>query len=570
MRAIFLHIIFVLTAIQTWSQKASVQLIVETDEVVVNQPFTITVKSTVEGDIVENWPSNFTNGASVQTMSRYVQDVSTGKLMQEHIVVFTGIFTKAGKSKLGPIYVKAGNKTYTSNTIKMNVIAAPKSNGTDDFSRQQLRQLAFGTVEVSSTKIYEGEPLLISGRVFARERTYGRPILRRTFAVEGVSDVYPLQQNEMWENVVVKKRNYESFSFEKKVIFPVGNGILNISPFEIYLPFASQDFNVISSVPTVEVMPLPANAPTEFIGAVGEFAIEQSIKANKPKQGDIVQVQVVISGEGNLHAIDAPKLPLPKGMSIYGDAEVKEEIVFNAKGATGKVVYTYFVQVSNAGSQTIKPVKIAYFNPKSEEYVSVSAKQALVIDVKENANYDVDNAIDSTQLTNLNADIKSFRSAKGESGIFQGFNVLWLGLGGLLFIVTGFLFFLFRKRKSKEQNVEKVVVKDEVIVTHTKIVASDITRAINEAEQTIQSGCNDTFYRAVDKALGLILRHKLDYPENATVTRIELLEQLEAKNDPSIETIKSHYAICDQARYGLGISEADQLTLINELRQVKL
>lgn len=568
MKALFLHILIVLTAYNLWGQKASVQLIVESDEVSVNQPFTITVKSTVEGDIVENWPSNFTKGSSVQTMSRYVQDVSTGKLMQEHIVVFTGIFTKAGKSKLGPIYVKAGNKTYTSNTIKMNVLAAPKANGAEDFSRQQLRQMAFGAVEVSATKIYEGEPILISGRVYARERTYGRPILRKPFSVEGVSDVYPLQQNEMWENVVVKKRNYESFSFEKKVIFPVGTGILEITPFEIYLPFASQDFNVVSSVPTVEVLPLPTNAPAEFIGAVGEFSVEQTIKASKPKQGDIIQVQIVIAGEGNLHAIDTPKLPLPKGMSVYGDAEVKEDIVFNAKGATGKVVYTYFVQVANAGTQTINPVKIAYFNPKSEQYVSVSAEHASTIDVKENANYDVENAVDSTLMTDMNADMKSFDSGEVKSNLLGRFNLLILGLGGLVFIVSGFLFFLFRKRKTNENVAEQVVVKQPVNVVATKVFQSDINHAIADVEQKIHGGCSDTFYTAVDKTLGLILRHKLDISADEPVTRVDLLAALEEKKDTSLDTIKRHYAICDQARYGLGISEADQHVLIAELRQL--
>ncbi|EPB65477.1 hypothetical protein ANCCEY_15459, partial [Ancylostoma ceylanicum] len=265
MKTIVLNICFVLCAFWAWNQKAKVQLIVTPEEVGINQTVTVTIKSNVEGDIVENWPSNFIKGN----------------------------FNKAGKYKFGPFYVKAGNKTYKSNSVTINVITNPTQNSTDDITNKQLRQPAFGIIESSSVKIYEGEPLVLSGRVYSKERTFGRPILRRSFEVDGVNDFYPLQQSESWETVTIKRKNFESFAFERKVMFPVGSGTLSIQPFEIYLPYGSHGFNVLSSVPVVEIIPLPPNPPVEFIGAVGEFEVAQNYVSKTIKQGDIIQIDVV-------------------------------------------------------------------------------------------------------------------------------------------------------------------------------------------------------------------------------------------------------------------------------------
>lgn len=560
MKIIGLNIVFVLSAFLVWSQKASVKLTIDPEEVGVNQVITVTIKSNVEGDVVENWPSNFMKGYGIQSMSNYVQDVNTGKLMQEHILIFTGSFSKAGKYKFGPFYVKAGNKTYTSNTVKVNVVDNPIQNNPEDVTRQQLRQPAFGVIEVSSVKLYEGEPLIISGRVYSKERTYGRPVLRRPFEVDGVNDVYPMQQSESWEILTIKGKNYESFSFEKKVMFPVGSGIISIQPFEVYLPYRSNGFNVVSSVPTVEIVPLPGNAPVEFIGAVGEFEVEQNVDAKKIKQGDIVQVNVVVSGKGNLHAIEAPVLPLPKGMSTYGDAEVKEDYIFNSQGAVGKITYTYHVQVTKEGDQTIKPVKIAYFNPKEEKYVSVEAPKAIQIAVAGDPSFNIDTETDSTETSTF-ADEKNLKEQNNKTLFSSDNQILWVGIGGAIVLAGILLFFIFRRKRKPEEKLPKKETK-----TITKSVSqNDVKALINQTSFYLKERQEDKFYAALEKSLIAIAKFKLKLPADSQNSRLELMEELRRNNDSSSATIQRLFEKCDYARYGMIASEEEQEELMKEL-----
>lgn len=556
MKTIGLNICFILCAFCAWNQKAKVELIVTPEEVGVNQAVSVTIKSNMEGDIVENWPSNFVKGYGVQSHSQYVQNFNSGKMEQEHTVIFSGSFNKAGKYKFGPFYVKAGNKTYKSNSVTINVVTNPTQNGPEEITNKQLRQPAFGIIEASSERIYEGEALVLSGRVYSKERTFGRPILRRSFEIDGVNDFYPLQQSESWETVTIKRRNYESFAFERKVMFPVGSGTLSIQPFEIYLPYGSHGFNVLSSVPVVEIVPLPSNPPAEFIGAVGEFEVAQHHLAKKIKQGDIIQVDVIVSGKGNLHAIETPILPLPKGMNTYGDAEVKEDYVFNVHGAEGKITYTYHIQVTREGEQTIQPVKIAYFNPKEEKYISVEAPQATKITVEENPKFELDDETDEP-VSDQQADRKNLD--KKPSGKFADNNWVWYGAGGLLLLAAIFLFVVFRPKKKKEEKPteQKVIVKT---VTH-----QEVKDLVHQTAFYLKEKQREKFYAALERSVIAVMKFKLKQPADSTLSRGELLNLMKQNNDASAATIQHLLEKCDYARYGMIASEGEQEVLMNEL-----
>lgn len=556
MKTIVLNICFILCAFWAWNQKAKVELIVTPEEVGINQAVTVTIKSNVEGDIVENWPSNFVKGYGVQSHSQYVQNFNSGKMEQEHTVIFSGSFNKAGKYKFGPFYVKAGNKTYKSNSVTINVVTNPTQNSPEEITNKQLRQPAFGIIEASSERIYEGEPLVLSGRVYSKERTFGRPILRRSFEIDGVNDFYPLQQSESWETVTIKRRSYESFAFERKVMFPVGSGTLSIQPFEIYLPYGSHGFNVLSSVPVVEIVPLPPNPPAEFIGAVGEFEVAQNHVAKKIKQGDIIQVDVIVSGKGNLHAIEAPVLPLPKGMNTYGDAEVKEDYVFNIHGAEGKITYTYHIQVTREGEQTIQPVKIAYFNPKEEKYVSVEAPKATKITVEENPKFEMDDETGDEPVSDQQADRKNLD--KKPSGNFADTHWIWYGAGGLLLLAAVLLFVAFKPKKKEEKPKERTIVVKAISQQEVKDLVHQTAFYLKEKQR-------EKFYAALERSAIAVMKFKLKQPGDSALSRGELLNLMKQNNDPAAATIQHLLEKCDYARYGMIASEGEQELLMNDL-----
>lgn len=121
----------------------------------------------MDGELVENLPSAFIKGYGVNTYSQYIQDVNTGNMIQEHIVVINGAFSKAGTYKVGPFYVKDGNISKKSNVVTVKVSSGPVTS-TVDFSKDQLKKPAFGIIERSSNKVYEGQALVLNAIVYSK------------------------------------------------------------------------------------------------------------------------------------------------------------------------------------------------------------------------------------------------------------------------------------------------------------------------------------------------------------------------------------------------------------------
>lgn len=544
----------------SWGQSPIV-ISIEQQEVVVNQPINVQIKSSVEGNIVENWPTEFTKGYGMQSYSSYVQDVTKGTMIEEHVVVFSGAFNQSGDYKIGPFYLKTATKTYESNTVKVTVLAKPKNpTHTTEITQKQLRQPAFGVVEVSSNKIYEGEPLVVSGRIYARERTFGRPVLRKPFVLNGIQDMHPLKQNEMWQTVEVKGQQFKSFAFEKKLYFPLGNQLIPIDPFVVILPFFNGNYKVESTIPMVEVIPLPTNPPNDFIGAVGTFEITQKCKTKQANQGDIVQLQVSIRGRGNLHAIETPPLNLPAGMSEYGDPEIHQNYSFTSEGAVGSIDFIYHIQLAKSGKQTIPPVQVSYFDPKKEKYVKITAPQSTCVKIQGNANL----AKQTTQQKDNSGEsnIQNFANKSNDGVSIQ--NWLIYGVGGI--VLVGLLFFFLFKSK-KEKPKEGLAKMTQTNVENTiPIGKTEVEKWIQKAEQANASQESEVFYQSLDKAILLLAKYQLKLKESDLTSRSELLEKLQEKHSALATTLNELQQQCNHARYGLGLEIQEQKNMLNKLK----
>src|SRR5439155_9851478 len=105
------------------------------------------------------------------------------------------------------------------------------------------------------------------------------------------------------------------------------------SPFDIFGmddPFNDPFFNdpfsgmteqrivTLTSRPvTLEVNPLPPNAPPSFSGAVGIFSLSSDVKPKKAQIGDPLTVTASISGRGNFDRVTAPQLESDRGWHTY-------------------------------------------------------------------------------------------------------------------------------------------------------------------------------------------------------------------------------------------------------------
>lgn len=562
MKTIILNSVAILIAFGSFAQRKKVELIVSPDEVSVGQTVNITIRTNMEGDLVENLPSNFIKGNGVNSSSSYVQDLNTGEMTQEFIVVINGAFSKAGTYKIGPFYVKNGNKSKKSNVVSVKVVNGAIIS-TDDFSKEQLRKPAFGIIERSADKVYEGQALVLNARVYSQFAPSGQPLLKRNYEVKGIVESYDLSQfsKNYIETVSLKGKSYSTFAYDKRVVFPTTIGRLDLSPFNIMIPYGNKGYDVQSNVPSIEVLPLPGGAPKDFIGGVGKFDIAQKVEIKKLKQGDVFTLELIISGEGNLHNLDKPKLLLPAGMIVYGDPTLTEEFTYGSRGAQGSISYVYNIQVTKPGAHKIPAIGISYFDPQLEKYVSIVADSSLQINVQEDPKFA---GSDPQELTTQNveasldqlAPLSSFKESK-ENALF-GTAVFWSGVSIPLAFAFGFL--VFAKFKESNSEVKEVVAK----VKSTKQQSKEL---FVEAAVALKNSDSQAFYLGIEKGLKLlcIAVGKLD--PSLSYARQELMTSLieQSVKTEVAEEIHQIFMECDNARYGISGNKDEQEALLQKV-----
>lgn len=566
MRTFYLHILFSLIACFSQAQKAIVILEVEPKEAEVGEMLTITVKSNVQGEIDIDLPSGFVHGYQITNGMNQEIDYNTGKVINYFYLSQNGAMPKAGTFKFGPAYIKKGNKVYRSNTVnvtirKENTSTSPSS---DDISSKQMKQPAFGIIEKSKSVLYEGEPLILNAKVYSR---FDPSHLEdyQEYNLDGAIDKHEINASA---RITVKEENvkkipYYSFEYDKKVIFPIGTGRMTIDPFKLTLRRGIEGLPLTSSSTLIEVKPLPGNVPADFVGGVGQFTIAQKVNTNATKQGEVITLTIEISGYGNLQNVSEPKLILPKGFVIYGDAIIKEDISFGNRGAEGKITYEYNIQVTKFGSLTIPKTSISYFDPVKEKYIQISTGENQ-LSVTKNASFKVSDNTTTTLVEKAEEDVQILRT-ENEYAQISDFWIssptFWIGFTAPLSLALLIGLFWRKREENKEIGLQKTLKKKS---------QQSIQHLFSEAEAALNSGDFTNYYSLIEKGMQRSMALYLRNDDSITLSKATIFEELNARNVPenNITALKSLFTTCEEARYGFGISPENRDALVVSAKQV--
>lgn len=566
MKQAFLHSVFLVVALCSFGQKPIVILEVEPKEAEVGEMLTITVRANVQGEIDVDLPSGFIHGYEIMNGMNQEIDYNTGKVINYFYLSQNGAMPKAGTFKFGSAYVKKGNKVYRSNTVTVTIRkenTAPVTNG-NEITAKQLRQPAFGIIEKSKSVIYEGEPLILNAKVYS---IFDPSHLEdyQEFKLDGALDKHDITTSSRItvREEKIKRNTYYAFEHDKKVIFPIGTGKFTIEPFKLMLRRGIEGVPITSSSTAIEVKPLPGNAPKDFIGGVGLFTVTSSIDQTKLKQGDVFTLIVEVSGYGNLQNISEPKLNLPKGFVVYGDAIVKEDIAFGSRGAEGKITYEYNIQVTKYGELVFPETTLSFFDPIKEKYVQIST-QSTTLSVQKNAGFKISDNSTTTLIESKGQDIFPFKTSdelSTEHSSIVHSPVFWVGV--TVPVLCGlFLGLFWRKREENEVHVVKKQEKQQAKV--------GIQNVFSEAENALMNQDYTNYYGLIEKGLqrsmGLYLRND----DSIILSKSTILEELRLKNvdTAKITALQQLFSSCEEARYGFGITPENRNALIVSAKQI--
>lgn len=528
-----------------FAQNPYIKISSDFDEVEVGETVIITVKSTVSGTLDITFPDEFVSGSGEQSGMQQEVDYNTGKVSTVYFFAQNGAFSKLGNYTLRAL-ITSKNKVYRSKPITIKVVKQVTQNG--GLSQRDLKQPVFGTVEKSKSRVYEGEPVLINGKIYTKSKVNVQGY--HPFEIAGNAEAIELSNSSdlIFTPEVLKGQKFAAAEFEKKVLFFTSPGKYKISPFEMAVLYEVEDIyaestSFVSNGGSIEVVPLPANAPANFIGAVGKYTFERTFDKTQVKQGEVITMTVTVSGYGNLHNINTPAFKLPKGIVVYGDPEIEEKVTFGLRGAEGQMIFKFNLQVIQDGDFELEPMSICYFDPNLKKYVSLSEEKVTVYGEKSSAfktSMPAKKENKSAEVEQLRP-ILSHASNGTKSKSFVESIMFWPTLVSPIAIAfLGGLFFTKRKK------IVKVITQNSITKERQKRVEDWMHQAATKAsENEIKSA-----FSAIEKGVKLAICIKLQREENE-LTMLEISSAL--KQYPlGEEVVKLYQQIilnCEEARY---------------------
>ncbi len=569
----FLLLLFTLVSQVSIAQKPMVALTSDKKEVGVDEHMGFTVTSNVEGSMKIDFPVEFEVDLNVMHGMEQKMDPS-GKIKTYYYMQQTGSFKKEGTYSFYA-YTTYRNKVYRSNKITIKVNEA-----SEDDNKVNSNDPVFGFIQCKKTSVYEGEPILLKAKVFSYiniEYLEGYSDFKADISME--EHTFPNGRVEV-EQTRVNGKDALAFEYGKQLLIPVGTGKCHIKPYEMALrchgSLFSKTIRFRSSGLTINIKPLPGNAPKDFIGAVGEYRLSQKNPTKGVKEGEVFTLELIVSGVGNLHNSNAPKLKLPKGCSIYGDPERIEDIEFTESGAEGMITYRFNIQVLEDHDLAFTAPSISYFDPEKERYISIKGN-AFHINVIPDKSFNPVVLTDPTAGTHTDmVDLKTRQTKNSETKTSSSSkSKFWVGivaptsLLGLLF-----LFLAVKKRKKKETEKvgisetedfpRKPVFLDETKPDHMSPLASETAQtpaAAIDYWKDAEMHLDDPSVFAIVLPKAIIQR--IEQCEKCNFqSREKAFDRLLDTNPEIAKGLREIIEMCDQYRYGFGAEHLETRVIL--------
>jgi len=339
------------------------------------------------------------------------------KFTYSFVYNYTILPLKAGTFTIPPQVVRTTSGTLRTPALTLNV--APNDDGTTT-SRRGVGRGSGGTIDekkivfaeliIPKTTAYVGETIPAEIRLGISTRVPHRLIEGASLSGQGFTAQRMPNPAQTMESI--NGRSYEVVTF-KTAITAVRSGKLEIaakdakaivqiprrasgtrprSPFDIFGmddpfsdPFLNDPFAGVgeqrevkfsSETTTLEIKPLPSNAPPTFSGAVGIFSLTTDVKPKTAQIGDPLTVTANISGRGNFDRVTAPVLESDRGWHTYppGSSFKPNDDIGISGTKTFEMVLT-----PNEQKKAVPPLIFSYFNPLKETYETLKGDQLPVV-----------------------------------------------------------------------------------------------------------------------------------------------------------------------------------------------
>src|SRR6266436_196033 len=323
---------------------------------------------------------------------------------------YTILPLKAGHLKIPAQTVRVGNDSLHTPELVLNVAPGSSSSGSSAGSAQSgqstaASKLAFAELIVAKKDAYVGEMVPAEIRLGFDPHAHGRLQDEPELSSQGFTTQKLQQPRENLETI--GGRTYQVYTFKTAIaaarpgkfeIGPVTAKAVVVlprrpsaprttrprSPFDLFNlddpfsdPFFSDPFGSLgertelpiqSETATLNVKPLPPNAPPNFSGAIGNFTMTGDAKPKTVQVGDPITVTSTITGRGNFDRMNGPALEDERGWHKYPpSSKFKQD---DDVGISGEKTFEMVI-APNEKKPAVPPLVFAFFDPIKENYVTL-------------------------------------------------------------------------------------------------------------------------------------------------------------------------------------------------------
>jgi len=392
----------------------SVTAVLTSSETEVDRPVQLQIK--VTGDNNATPPNEITvDGLDIRyTGESQLVEGRNFRFTYSFVYNYTILPLKAGTFTIPPQTVRSSGGTLRTPALTLNV--APNDDGNTSSRRGgggssaiDQKKIVFCQLVMPKTTAYVGEPIPAEIRLGFNSRVPSRLVEGASLSGQGFTSQRIPDPEQTIESI--NGRTYQILTF-KTAITPVRSGKLEIaakdakaivqvpqrrtsrsrSPFDLFGmddpfndPFFADPFGSLSEqrevkfsseTSTIDVKPLPPNAPPSFSGAVGHFALTTEVKPKTAQVGDPLTVNANISGRGNFDRVNAPTLENDRGWHTYPpSANFKADDDIGISGTKSFEL----VLTPNEPKKAVPPLIFSYFDPLKESYVTLKGDKMPVL-----------------------------------------------------------------------------------------------------------------------------------------------------------------------------------------------
>jgi hypothetical protein len=448
-------------------------------------------------------------------------------------------------------------KTQPLKIVVIDAIPIPKDPNSPDYIAGEGIHLV---AEVSKSNPFVNEPVTVVYKLYFDPR----------FVVRNVKEIKTPKYNGFWsQHIDIQKleavqgtyngQDYAMVVWRKVILYPLESGNKPIEPLSLDLeiqvptgrrsfPFGQQSYQMTTKAvtaggKTINVKALPSEGkPENFTGAVGSFSFSAKPSKTALKTGESLDIEISVSGNGNLKLFDLPKPEFPSAFEAF-DPQHKEEVNTPLSGMNGKIADTYTLVPQFKGKYTLQPLKFSYFDLKTNTYKTISSEE-ITIDVLDNPNFTTtQKAVASNkqevaknnvfQFIQTNANFTAINKQD-----FFGSNLFYLLLFAPLLLIPVIILV-----KKKKEAIDADVFGNKV-KRNTRLAKKFLTEAKK------QIGNKVPFYMAMEKALHNFLKAKL-HMETSEMSKENIQEILQEKQVNANDVVQFIELMndCEFARY---------------------